>query len=158
MTGNRTTEPLNKLLSQRVIEYKTNYLHTSWRAGSKLYDAVSNFDGTYIVDNLSPEQAIAATLGSGTLTAEQVSEAIYAHSIHADCADADWQAIADELNAELGSGTCEFVDDSDGEPSPPKCNSCGYDPGIYECAWLDDGTYEYERNYCPNCGRKVVKR
>lgn len=39
----------------------------------------------------------------GTLTAEQVSKAVYAHSIHADCADADWQAIADELNAELGS-------------------------------------------------------
>lgn len=48
----------------------------------------------------------AATLGGGTLTAKQVSKAVYAHSIHADCADADWQAIADELNAELGGGNC----------------------------------------------------
>ena len=51
--------------------------------------------------------------------------------------------------------TCEFIDDSDGEPSPPKCSVCGYDPGIYECAWYEDGTYGYERNYCPNCGARV---
>lgn len=49
------------------------------------------------------ESAIAATLGGGKLTAEQVREATYAHSIHADCADADFQAIADELNVTLGS-------------------------------------------------------
>lgn len=47
--------------------------------------------------------AMKAAKRGGTLTAEQVSKATYAHSIHADCADADWQAIADELNAELGS-------------------------------------------------------
>lgn len=52
--------------------------------------------------------------------------------------------------------TCKFVDDSDDEPSPPKCSVCGYDPGIYECAWYEDGTYGYERNYCPNCGAKVI--
>lgn len=52
--------------------------------------------------------------------------------------------------------TCEFVDDSDSESSPPKCSVCGYDPGIYECAWYEDGTYGYERNYCPNCGAKLV--
>ena len=65
------------------------------------------------------DQAIAATLGvvgsevgsevtsevrGGKLTAEQVCEATYAHSIHADCADADWQAIADELNAAEEAG------------------------------------------------------
>ena len=44
--------------------------------------------------NLTPEQAIAATLGPVTLSASQVSNAVYAHSIHADCADSDWQAIA----------------------------------------------------------------
>lgn len=54
-------------------------------------------------------------------------------------------------------GTCEFVDNGDGEPSPPKCSVCGYDPGIYECAWYEGGTYRYERNYCPNCGCKVLR-
>ena len=32
----------------------------------------------------------------------------------------DWQAIADELNAELGSGTCEHVNGS-----YPRCPNCG---------------------------------
>lgn len=59
-----------------------------------------------------------------------------------DFAIAAWNARAER--------TCEFVDDSDSEPSPPKCSACGYDPGIYECAWYEDGTYGYERNYCPN--------
>ena len=63
--------------------------------------------------------------------------------------------IEQELNS-LAERTCKFVDDSDDEPSPPKCSVCGYDPGIYECVWYLDGTYGYERNYCPNCGCKVV--
>ena len=50
--------------------------------------------------------------------------------------------------------TCRFVDDSDGE-FPPKCSACGYQPSIYECSWLIDGGYEYEGNYCANCGAKV---
>lgn len=64
------------------------------------------------------------------------------------------ESLRDRLQAV--SETCEFVDDSDGEPLPPKCSVCGYDPGIYECAWFEDGTYGYERNYCPNCGARVV--
>lgn len=51
--------------------------------------------------------------------------------------------------------TCRFIDDSDGE-FPPKCSACGYEPSIYECSWLGDGGYEYEGNYCPECGAKVV--
>ena len=50
------------------------------------------------------------------LTAKQVRDATYAHSIHADCADADWQAIADELN-ELRSGAyIALPTDAAGEP------------------------------------------
>ena len=52
--------------------------------------------------------------------------------------------------------TCRFIDDSDGE-FPPKCSACGYEPSIYECSWLGDGGYEFEGNYCPNCGAKVVE-
>lgn len=51
--------------------------------------------------------------------------------------------------------TCHFIDDSDGE-FPPKCSACDYEPSIYECSWLSDGGYEFEGNYCPNCGAKVV--
>ena len=90
-----------------------------------------------------------ATLGAGTLTAEQVREAVYAHSIHADCADADWQAIADELNATLGRGECEFKpfkDEDWGEPNAVR-GVCS------ECSALMFG----KDNYCPNCGRKVKR-
>ena len=58
------TDELHKLLDKYGIEYLTHYWHTFWRVGSKLYDAVSNVDGTFTVDNLTPEQAIAATLRS----------------------------------------------------------------------------------------------
>lgn len=61
------------------------------------------------------------TCTHGTLTAKQVSKAVYAHSIHADCADADWQAIADELNATMGNGTCHTVEDS----GLLHCSECG---------------------------------
>jgi hypothetical protein len=50
--------------------------------------------------------------------------------------------------------TCRFIDDSDGE-FPPKCSACGYEPSIYECSWLYGGGYEYEGNYCVNCGARV---
>jgi len=86
----------------------------------------------------------------GTLTAEQVRAAIFAHSPCAGRIDGKYfaedihiQAIADELNSELGSGTCELtMDGTDG------CFGCS------EC---------FENipplsNFCPNCGRKVVKR
>ena len=57
---------------------------------------------------ITPEQAIAATLGNGTLTAEQVREAIERHSAwvigNNRCFhDGAYEEIADELNAKLGS-------------------------------------------------------
>lgn len=64
MTDNRTTEMLRKLLEERGLSCQTHYLHASWRVGQKLYGAVDNLDGTLTVDNLTPEQAIAATLGN----------------------------------------------------------------------------------------------
>ena len=64
MTDNRTTELLRKLLDERGLSCQTHYLHASWRVGQKLYGAVDNLDGTLTVDNLTPEQAIAATLGN----------------------------------------------------------------------------------------------
>ena len=157
MSDNRMTE-LRKLLEERGIE---------WKDGDAAYEIEwSTPDGrrcsamywkptfTVAISGCTPEQAIAATLGSGALTAEQVSKATYAHSIHADCADADWQAIADELNAELGSGTCEVecfddgVDEMDGEwfsYAPPTWYlSCGH---------TAQGTEK--PNFCPVCGKTV---
>ena len=90
----------------------------------------------------------------GTLTAEQVSKAVYAHSIHADCADADWQAIADELNAALGSNTCHmsFVDEYE--------TASGEEEYLCECSECGSQAWEPAHDlplYCRKCG-KAVKR
>lgn len=58
------TELLRRMLDERGVEYKRHYLNTSWYVGMKLYMATDDVDGTLTVDNLTPEQAIAATLGS----------------------------------------------------------------------------------------------
>ena len=58
------TDELRRLLDERGVEYKRHYLNTLWYAGTKLYMATDNMDGTLTVDNLTPEQAVAATLGS----------------------------------------------------------------------------------------------
>ena len=58
--------------------------------------------------------AIAATLGSGKLTAEQVRGVLLTHLPHREYYSVEqtdaWQAIADELNAVTGGGTCEFAE------------------------------------------------
>lgn len=86
----------------------------------------------------------------GTLTAEQVREAIERNfgkvAVLDDGKPVEWRddwvckvginykAIADELNAELGSWTCENVHGH--------CSECG--------AVMYDAP-----NFCPNCGRRV---
>lgn len=90
------------------------------------------------------------------LTAEQVSKATYAHSIHADCADADWQAIADELNAALGGGECE-LHECEGSFSALNRPVWRCDCGAFMTQYTDATTYHKPR-FCPNCGRKAVKR
>lgn len=52
--------------------------------------------------------------------------------------------------------TCKFIS-SKGSDYPPVCNACGYELSIYDCEWFEDGTYGYDKNYCPNCGAKVMK-
>lgn len=115
-----------------------------------------------------------------TLTAEQVREAIYAHSIHADCADADWQAIADELNAALGDdGYKQAADywkrmyeellterigeerdypEHDGRYECPDCGNVVYYDELHGGGWtiyVED--YQIPFNACPNCGRAVKR-
>ena len=51
--------------------------------------------------------------------------------------------------------TCKFVS-SKGSDYPPVCSACGYELGIYDCEWFEDGTYGYGGNYCPNCGARRV--
>lgn len=98
----------------------------------------------------------------GMLTAEQVRDAIERHSAwvigNNRCFhNGAYEAIADELNAELGSGTCEMV--TSGTPcegnTDKACTKCGaYNIGEF----YDGDCHRSTPNYCPNCGRKVVEQ
>lgn len=92
----------------------------------------------------------------GMLTAEQVRKAIFNGSSYASYDGAQYyangismQAIADELNAELGSGTCENEWAQFGKF---RCSKC----------WLQvdsistNTTAPIPIKHCPNCGAKVV--
>ena len=143
--------------------------------GKRAVFAEKHDDGSLEVGERRYVTEDAATLGSGTLTAEQVKR-IHAviekhwHDLPADYdmpeATAlpeysyDWQAIADELNATLGSGTCTVTPDFN-------CSNCGKQIGVvrncemYETcdgrqAWksLDHEVCDVP-NYCPSCGRRV---
>lgn len=111
------TDELRRLLDERGVAHSDHYLSTTWRDGHGILHLAGEpmADGSLVVDMLTPEQAIAATLGSGTLTAEQVCETVEKHwhdlPAEYDMTEAtalpeysyDWQAIADELNAAWNS-------------------------------------------------------
>ena len=85
------------------------------------------------------------------ITAEQVREAIEENSweeafMLREFNESSWQAIADDLNATLDTGTCKRVKRGTKMDGSPKlrCSECGY--GIGDKRWF----------YCPKCGRKVV--
>lgn len=92
-----------QLMARLVREY--DYAEIS----RMLREAADTIDG--LRDKLQAD-----VLGSGTLTAEQVRKAIFDCSTYASYDGCTYyasgirpQAIADELNAELGSGTCKIT-------------------------------------------------
>ena len=157
------TEKLRALLDERGVEWTQSM---AWNVTVINGDwlVVEDVDfGTLSVSTtayqLTPEQAIAATLGGGRLTAEQVRDVFLgnfekAHETSYDLWEPsrfNWQAIADELNAVLGDGDCE-LEETDycyaGEVRVIECSACGR-----TCEHAN-GSYEY----CPHCGRKAVER
>lgn len=164
MTDNRTTE-LREKLTERGIEYTTNdhmgAYETSWNG----FTAMQLTPGAKLLMVFTPDQAIAATVGSGTLTAEQVREAIMSvdrwekpmgstglTNTHLIIRDDGWQAIADELNATVGNGTChmDFIDEYE-RPS-------GDEDYLCECSECGSQMWEPAHDlplYCRKCGKKV---
>lgn len=165
------TDELRKLLDERSVEYEkatfvldftaqrsneTSWIYDDCRCEFTEFPAGST---QLVVYRLTPEQAIAATLGGGKLTAEQVRQAVEKHwhdlPTDYDMPEAtalpefsyNWHAIADELNATLGNGTCRRVLF---EPTKTLvCSECG-------CGMpkqLDKYCYLH---FCPNCGREVI--
>lgn len=110
-------------------------------------------------DGHTSDDAIAriAELGNGTLTAEQVREAIEKRFDFDVWVPAErWQAIADELNAEIG-GTCEMeIKDNMAESEGTgavwlECSSCHWQIEFFHTKWLE------HVKFCPECGRKIRK-
>ena len=115
---------------------------------------------------LTPEQAIAATLGRGMLTADDVRDLIERHSDASggngrDFHNGAYVAIADELNATLGPGTCH-ADETD--TMECVCDGIGHygkrlTIHVMECS--DCGrTYEHvfgDYEYCPHCRARIVE-
>ena len=115
------------------------------------------------------------------LTAEQVRDAVMSAdrwekpmgdtgltNTHLIIRDDGWQAIADELNAELGSGTCEPNWVLQGKTQTQEfwrceCGNCGESFGVE-----DRSTFPFKMtidevdvpNFCPECGakQKAVER
>ena len=169
------TETLRAILDERGVEWSSpSGLNSSFADSITFIGDVAvvseidgsdllriNFDGT-------PEQAIAATLGvsdatqtrqrdAGTLTAEKVRELMEENSRqypsptdpYVWLTEYDWQAIADEMNATLGRGTCEVEGSIDyGEFGCWQYElSCGC-----RIIWPDN---EPPR-FCPECGARYV--
>ena len=91
-------------------------------------------------------------MSDGMLTAEQVRD-VWCGNLKRDCLydppTPDWQAIADELNATLGAGTCERVrDDVSGLDVPHN--------GWYVCSKCGEPLPIMNR-YCGGCGAIVRK-
>ena len=135
-------------------------------------------------DFLSRAKAVAATLGgdgvarsNNGVTAEQVRKSIERHfgkvAVLDDGKPVEWRddwickvaidykGITDELNAKLGSGTCEFVvkdnmNESEGMGDVwIECSACHCQFDYYADDWL------MKMSYCPNCSarnRKAVER
>lgn len=38
----------------------------------------------------------------------------------------------------------------------PTCSACGYEADWHECEPYGYSGYEYKKNYCPNCGARVI--
>ena len=154
MTDNRTTELLRKLLDERDVEWRetinhANCIFTWWESPTfgTVY-AMDNEDGeTLFMDclnncDLTPEQAIAATLGEKRTceTCDELGNAdsFINHLIQAERAERTCEMRADGAHCMNG---VEFYE----------CCSCGE----YACIPTVMGKSE-PPNWCPNCGAKVI--
>lgn len=64
-------DELGEMLADRCEEFFMNDFGVNWRYYSDPHTATESMDGTLIVTGLTPEQAIAATLGVGTCEADE---------------------------------------------------------------------------------------
>lgn len=122
---------------------------------------------------LTPEQAIAATLGRPTFNADLEQALSFmriwisedAHLGESELSAAfekaeglrKLDAIESAIAATLGGGECEFIIEDNMNESEGmgdvwfRCTNCNATFGYYADGWL------MKENFCPNCGRKVKR-
>jgi len=186
MTDNRTTELRAKLMERGVKYQSIGKTLTYWnRDGSDNECDDADFvaderpDGTFTVEGLTPEQAVAATLSKPNATNNQ--ESIVRSFLRKISPNRDWDYLGehehamiadlvDDIAATLGSGTltaeqvreaieawntrhertCKVVGVRYDETWDEYCIdlSCGCQ------LWRD---YEEPPSYCEECGAKIQK-
>lgn len=178
MSDNQTFE-LRMKLTEHGIKYEARdsgrLCATSWVAhGAQWNYRVFEGQSSLTMGNpwlgCTPEQAIAATLGNerathGTLTAELVEKIVDRNCEWYEGGEIDAQAILDELNAVLGSGTCEPKWTLQGKTQTQEfwrceCGNCGEFFGVE-----DRSSFPFKMtidevdipNFCPNCGARIRK-
>lgn len=52
--------------------------------------------------------------------------------------------------------TCTFSKHEKICDNYPTCSACGYEADWHECEPYGYSGFEYEKNYCPNCGSMVI--
>ena len=139
-----TTDVLRKLLDERGVEWTYADGTVSFADNGRWYHAWAYNDGAMCVSMgyLTPEQAIAATLGN--------SRADY-HGYEQAAIEA-WESIkAWNSRAER---TCEWELEHSGTLYDKwRCSKCCY---LFVEPRCDQGYTDLEPNYCPNCGCKVI--
>lgn len=145
------TEKLRELLDKHGVAYK---MHDDALVYTTRWGDFCAFQSTSPNERLTmaitPEQAIAITLSNNKVTAKQVCEAIERRfGSNPLASPAQWDAIADELNAVLGADTCYDL----WEDSPFanfKCSECNEEM----ISHIDKKRIAC----CPFCERKVRKQ
>jgi len=180
MSSDKTaTERLRELLDERGVEWWYGIGEKSTVFDGE-HDVRYEVDGTlgllFIRSALdvTPEQAIAATLGNertafleekvkrqgeyiDKLTKEK--KALFAQNCESATRHAGQiDAMQKKLDAAtMGAGTCRDLADTPqyGDKTRFECSECGYEynaVGGFGCDYGDEPDFRF----CPNCGRKVV--
>lgn len=164
------SDEVRRLLDERGVEHRDNDVnmdvrYTRWDNGGKRevrYEDWSNGTTRLDAGNVSPEQAIAATVGNVGYGIEfadwcefppetMVGETVF---------DGEGNAIGWIVAATADAGTCKDVCASVSEFT---CSECGFNCDL--TSWIslfdgDDGKHRHHHHgtpkFCPNCGRKVV--
>ena len=123
------TDELRRMLDERGVKHLDGIIMTYTDDADYMPSASNTFDVTLY--NLTPEQAIDATLGRGTCKVDSF---------------ADVQFIEDGKP----ESAYEYA-------TLAECSACGailLVPPSY--IWYDEDSLYAATNYCPNCGREVT--